>query len=330
MKKLILLLPLLAGSWAYAVEPQATPAQCKKANLDSMEKCLINAGNKNFRRDGATLTVFLANSKEVQFKNRRLEEINDVEHFTYLGYDPKTGVHNIHRGTFNSNTVSLVDHVTGMDYSKFGNLSPNRQWALASTTHDEYCQNLGLAMYKIPPIGQAGDPVRMPMASDSSAECRKFIAKKNGYREELGIKWLSDTSVKVTWFECIEPGEDCGKERQDSTVLRLKDGQWIPDRIPFSKKKGSASDLVQPTSSAALPSSDEYEKSSLSNQSAQPSSLRTGMSLEEVEKLLGRSADRFKIDPLALLGKQEITRVWTANGRQLEVTFVGGVVSSWR
>lgn len=325
--KLLLTLPAIMLATAHAAEPQATPTQCllpaeggtakvgKDGSFD-VEKCLSKAGIPNFSRKGKTLTIFLAGGRKELFKDISPGREDSTEH-RYTGYDPKTGFHQIEYKTTESNGLIFLDHESGFGFSSdVYAFSPDRQWVLGGGDN-QYCERPMLAMQKIPARGQKGEATSAVITGKLGAtDCETAIdpgALGFLFVNVNKVHWLSNEQVQIEWAGFKQGNEDLKKaDAIDTTLLTLQGEQWVTDRLPFSGKQAVSKSL--PTAQAPL----------------QSGSLRTGMTLEEVEKLLGRSADRFKINPLALLGKQEITRVWTANGRQLEVTFVGGVVASWR
>lgn len=316
--KALLLMCLLPVAGVYAAEPQATPTQCllpeqggtakpgKNGSFD-FEKCLLKAGVRNFTRAKTTLTVHLDGGKSVRYKDKRSDG-EDYAAYTYAGYDPVTGLHMVDYSGYEWGGVELIDHQSGWKEGFGisllpGAFSPGRQF-IVGTDAEPSCGN-GLYVHRIPARGQGGNSKAQELPDNST------ICDEIAISTPKKIDWLSDSSFEVTW-QCEFRGKE-GSYSDDKTTLSLQGTRWQTSRTPCQS-----------------PTATQAAGKSTSGQTLQANTLRAGMTLEEVEKLLGRSADRFKINPLALLGKQEITRVWTANGRQLEVTFVGGVVASWR
>lgn len=312
-KGLLLTLCLAAGGAASAPEPQTTPLQCvlpeqggtAKAAKDgsfNLEKCLIKAGNKNFSRKGKVLTVFLAGGQKKQFKDNPSDG-DAYAAYSYDGYDPKTGLHFVSSGGYEWSGDLLIDHESGAElgsgdqHTLTGGISPDRQWQLADS--GDLSGFGSLYMNKLPLRGQKGAQAEVKLPGNLSE-----FRESGG--EPLRAQWSGPASVQVDW--------QCGDEENkklDRTLLTLQGAEWTLDHVPCTGK------------------------ASVSNQvraAAQQTTVRlqVGLTLDEVEKLFGRTADGYKINPLAFLGKKEVTRVWKVNGGQLEVTFVGDVVSSWR
>ncbi|WP_028456335.1 hypothetical protein [Chitinilyticum litopenaei] len=329
LKLLTLSLPALLLANAHAAEPQATPPQCllaaqggtavpdKNGDFD-LEKCLSKAGSPNFSRKGKTLTVFLANGKKAVFKNSKSEEGDSV--YTYAGFDPATGLHQV--SFFEDNPewpsvgYTLLDPNAGQLGHVYGQLpahavSPDRQWVVSSRNcgMDSCSITDSIAISRLPARGMRGEvkDSELIIPADVPEEQR---GQGNGDVTIVGVAWLSPQQAQL---EISCRNSTSGKLHKDQVSLSQSGERWALERTPCvtvaSAGKG---------------------KQAVADTSRSTGSLRAGMSLDEVEKLFGRAADGFKINPLALLGKKEITRVWKGRNGQVEVVFVGDVVSSWR
>lgn len=324
LKLLTLSLPALLLANAYAAEPQATPPQCllatqggtavpdKNGSFD-LEKCLSKAGSTNFSRKGKTLTVFLAKGKKAIFKNSKSDEGDSL--YSYAGFDPATGLHQVAFFEDNPEWPSVGYTVLDQDAGQLGNVygelpahavSPDRLWVVSSRScgMDSCSITDSFAISRLPARGMRGEvkDSELIIPADVPEEKR---GQGNGDVTIVDVAWVSPQQAQL---EISCRNSNTGKVHADRVGLSQSGERWALERTPcVTVAAGNGGKTAAQAGG----------------------SLRVGMSLDEVEKLFGRSADGFKINPLSLLGKKEITRVWKGKNGQVEVVFTGDVVSSW-
>lgn len=266
----------------------------------------LKIDKSNYSWSGKILTVKFAHGVR-KYKNNLAEGENWLKH-QYLGYSAEAGFHFIEAHGWEWETLILVDGESGAEVFLGGllpgGISPDRQWVLNVSGEMGSCSG-AIQMTRIPKKGMTGKPkeVSLPGKLD---ECR------DPDPEPKSVHWLSESKVQVNW-ECPD---EAGNTRPDQITLEWRGNAWDVDRIPCGKVASThAQETRPPVAQAAAPNAPL---------------LKAGMTLDEVEKIFGRSANSFLVNPIALIGKKEITRVWKVGSRQVEVDFEAGLVKAWR
>ncbi|WP_200915208.1 hypothetical protein [Jeongeupia sp. HS-3] len=294
----------LAPMLACAAVPQPNPAHCPvplaiealaAPATDDIEACLKKVGNRNFSRKGKTLTIHWGGGVQT-YKDKPVDG-EGYEAFRYAGYDARSGFHVVQGTGYEWTWTILIDHNGGQTYSAQGALpgsvSPDRRFVFSGLSE----QGCGKELYvdALLPRGQKGKTPERVELSERVGVCREGTTSV-----PQRVDWLDAERARITW--------SCGDDRPiDQTMLVRINGQWQPDRLPCH-----SATAAQP---AYVPNNGK---------------LAVGMSVAEVEVLLGGDAQGYQVDPLDYFGKKRLTRYWMVKSRKLLVDFENDQVIAWR
>ncbi|XZG69883.1 hypothetical protein ACTSKR_14685 [Chitinibacteraceae bacterium HSL-7] len=311
---------LAAAPVAYAAEPQATPPQCLSPEEGGIaetggdfdfEACLIKAGNQNFVRKGKTLTIRLAKGTKKFVSKLTEDESNKA--FSYGGYDVASGFHIVNGSGSEWSWDELVQHGSGESYALGGNLlpggiSPDRHWVFAGSGEPSCGNELYAQPLSHDKKGNQAEATNLTELASSCGEEGKPAAYP------VRAEWPASGQARVSW-RC----DSGGNEFDDQTTLTFANGKWSTDRRGCAGGKAVAQEAGK---NAVSPQGADWKHNG--------GKLAVGMSVAEVEVLMGSDAHGYQVDPFAYLGKKKLTRYWKVDNRKLLVDFEDDKVTGWR